>query len=252
MSIDWVTVAAQLANFLVLVWLLKRFLYRPILDGIDAREAAIATRMSEAARIRETAEAAAADHRAEIARLNAGRESALAAVRKEAEAERDALLTAARARIARENEVRETDRVEEARRYSESLHHKGAEALVALLRKALHDLARETLEERIVARAIERLPEMTDDLRDAAGDSRNAVVTTRGALTTNLEASIRDALGTALPGTEVRFETDASLSPGLSLRMGGAQLGWTVDAYVDGLRHMLDDTRPHRKQPDAA
>ena len=36
MSIDWITVAAQLINFLVLVWLLKRFLYRPILNGIDA------------------------------------------------------------------------------------------------------------------------------------------------------------------------------------------------------------------------
>ena len=36
MSIDWITVAAQIVNFLVLVWLLKRFLYRPILNGIDA------------------------------------------------------------------------------------------------------------------------------------------------------------------------------------------------------------------------
>ena len=42
MTIDWITVAAQIANFLVLVWLLRRFLYRPILDGIDAREAEIA------------------------------------------------------------------------------------------------------------------------------------------------------------------------------------------------------------------
>ncbi|HAB91660.1 MAG TPA: F0F1 ATP synthase subunit B, partial [Pseudomonas sp.] len=46
MSIDWITVLAQIANFLVLLWLLKRFLYRPILDGIDAREAEIARRMA--------------------------------------------------------------------------------------------------------------------------------------------------------------------------------------------------------------
>ncbi|MCL1485860.1 MAG: hypothetical protein MH208_17135 [Marinobacter sp.] len=48
MSIDWITVLAQLANFLVLVWLLKRFLYRPILDGIDAREAEITKSMAAA------------------------------------------------------------------------------------------------------------------------------------------------------------------------------------------------------------
>jgi F-type H+-transporting ATPase subunit b len=37
MLIDWFTVGAQVLNFLILVWLLKRFLYGPILDAIDAR-----------------------------------------------------------------------------------------------------------------------------------------------------------------------------------------------------------------------
>jgi len=50
MSIDWVTVLAQLANFLLLIWLLRRFLYRPIIAGIDAREAEIARRMAAATR----------------------------------------------------------------------------------------------------------------------------------------------------------------------------------------------------------
>lgn len=252
MSIDWVTVVAQLLNFLVLVWLLKRFLYRPILDGIDAREAAIATRMSEATRIRETAEAAEADHRAEIARLKAGRESALAAVREEAEAERAALLSGARERIARELEAREADRIEEARRYSENLHQKGAQALVALLRKALDDLAGETLEEQIVARTLTRLPDMAADLREATGDSSEAVVTTQRPLPDELCARIRDTITHAVPGSRVSFETDAALSPGLSLRMGGAQLEWTVEAYVDGLADMLDDASPRRKQFNAA
>jgi large-conductance mechanosensitive channel len=36
--IDWFTVVAQVINFLILVWLLKHFLYQPILDAIDARE----------------------------------------------------------------------------------------------------------------------------------------------------------------------------------------------------------------------
>ena len=58
MSIDWITVVAQIANFLVLVWLLKRFLYRPILDGIDAREAEITRRMAEAGEAQKKAQAA--------------------------------------------------------------------------------------------------------------------------------------------------------------------------------------------------
>jgi len=252
MSIDWITIAAQLVNFLVLVWLLKRFLYRPILDGIDAREAAIATRMSEAHLIRETAQAAEADHRAETARLKSGRENALAQVRQEAEAERDALLSDARDRVAAEQKAREAERIEEARRYSESLHSKGAAALIALLRKALDDLAGKTLEEQIVARAIAHLPQMTGDLRDAAGESREAVVTTQSPLSKDLSSRISNAVTLALPGTQVRFAADAALSPGLSLRMGGAQLGWTVEGYANGLKDMLDEERTRRGQSDAA
>ncbi|MFQ3186924.1 MAG: F-type H+-transporting ATPase subunit b, partial [Marinomonas primoryensis] len=48
MLIDWFTVIAQLINFLVLVWLLKRFLYRPILNAIDAREKRIADELADA------------------------------------------------------------------------------------------------------------------------------------------------------------------------------------------------------------
>ena len=48
MLIDWFTVAAQALNFLVLVWLLKRFLYKPILDAIDVREKGIAATLAGA------------------------------------------------------------------------------------------------------------------------------------------------------------------------------------------------------------
>ena len=48
MLIDWFTVAAQALNFLVLVWLMKRFLYKPILHAIDEREKRIAAEMANA------------------------------------------------------------------------------------------------------------------------------------------------------------------------------------------------------------
>src|SRR3984885_2421104 len=48
MPIDWFTVIAQAVNFLILVWLLKRFLYRPILDAIDERKKGMASQLAEA------------------------------------------------------------------------------------------------------------------------------------------------------------------------------------------------------------
>ena len=48
MLIDWFTIGAQALNFLILVWLMKRFLYKPILHAIDAREQRIARELAEA------------------------------------------------------------------------------------------------------------------------------------------------------------------------------------------------------------
>ena len=48
MLIDWFTVGAQALNFIILVWLLKRFLYKPILNAIDAREKLIAAKLADA------------------------------------------------------------------------------------------------------------------------------------------------------------------------------------------------------------
>jgi F-type H+-transporting ATPase subunit b len=48
MLIDWFTVGAQALNFIILVWLLKRFLYKPILDAVDAREQRVAAELADA------------------------------------------------------------------------------------------------------------------------------------------------------------------------------------------------------------
>lgn len=68
MLIDWFTVAAQAVNFLVLVWLLKRFLYKPILGAMDAREQRIASQLRQA-----EAEKAEAKKRARKAARGPGR-----------------------------------------------------------------------------------------------------------------------------------------------------------------------------------
>ena len=48
MLIDWFTLIAQLVNFLILAWLLKRFLYHPIVTALDAREKKIASELQHA------------------------------------------------------------------------------------------------------------------------------------------------------------------------------------------------------------
>ncbi len=248
MSIDWITVVAQIANFLVLLWLLKRFLYRPILDGIDAREREIAERMSEATRIRETAQATEADYQAQIALLRQGREGLMEESRQAAKAERDALLAEAHAQLIREQQEREKQRAEEALRYSRELHDTGANALLSLTRKALSDLSDETLEQRIVSQAAARSAALSEQLKQAAGGQTKAKITTQYPLPQDLQEKLITEFNQSLPNCGLTFDVDPEQSPGLNFRMGGAQLGWTVDSYMDGLEELLRDGLSVRKR----
>src|SRR5699024_5956475 len=102
MSIDWVTVFAQIINFLVLVWLLKRFLYRPILNGIDAREAEIKRRMAEAGEAQKKAQAAEAEYRQQQKQLLSDQNAVVEQALRESEDQRDTLLAEARSKLEQE------------------------------------------------------------------------------------------------------------------------------------------------------
>jgi F-type H+-transporting ATPase subunit b len=90
-QIDWLTVAAQIVNFLVLVWLLQRFLYRPITSAMRRREERIESRLAEAREARETAEAEERRLEEKEADLDARADAILASAREEAEELRERL-----------------------------------------------------------------------------------------------------------------------------------------------------------------
>lgn len=240
MSIDWITVAAQIANFLVLVWLLRRFLYRPILDGIDAREAEIKNRMQEAVLAKEKAQAAEQEHLDQVRALNAKQSDMAEAVRQDAETQRDALLDEARKRLEKERVAWAVHLEEERHKYAAKLQYAGGGALLSLTRKALSDLADETLEGRIAHNLAKRIEPMAEDLRVAAGQSKTATVTSQGKFSQSARDDLTAHLQSVFPDIPVQFETDADQPPGVMLRIGGAQLDWTVDGYIDGLSDLLD------------
>ncbi|MFD2234535.1 hypothetical protein [Phaeospirillum tilakii] len=132
MSLDWSTLALQTVNFLVLVWLLQRFLYRPVLAAIDRRRAA-ATEAAERAAAAErrgleaeaawqartrTLEAEAAER---IAAAEAEGQRRAASMLAEARIEADRLTAAARAAIAAERKAAGAALAEHAARVAATL-----------------------------------------------------------------------------------------------------------------------------------
>ncbi len=241
MSIDWITVIAQIANFLALVWLLKRFLYRPILDGIDAREAEIALRMAEVGKAQKRAQEAEAEYRAQQAQLHADRGTMVDKAMRASESERDTLLAEARAKLEQEQQDWHKHLLREREQLTVQLQRAASETLLELTRKALHELADETLEAAIVRNVSARLNAIANELTQAAGDSTEALATTRDALPEAARIQLQADLKKLLPQSTLRFETDPQQAPGLILRVGGAQAAWTIDSYTDEFDALLNE-----------
>jgi F-type H+-transporting ATPase subunit b len=241
MSIDWVTVAAQIGNFLVLVWLLKRFLYKPILNGIDAREAEIATQMGEAEVAQKKAAAAEAEFLEQKQRLLADNSAHAERIREQAEEEKDALLAATREKLEREKQDWQAHLEAERDAFIRQLHLASADTLYQLVRRALRDLADEDLEEHIALNVIGKLKPLAEELTSAAGRAEQAIATTHSPLLENTQEKMRAALERLAPGLSLSFTTDARQAPGLILRIGSVQVAWTIDSYTDELIGLLTD-----------
>lgn len=240
MSIDWITVLAQIANFLLLVWLLKRFLYRPILDGIDAREAEIAKRMAQAGIAEQQAQAAKAEYRQQQAGLERNQQLLVADALNATKAQRDALLAEARSKLEQEQKDWQRYLNAEREKFSQKLQRSGEQALLDLTRKALRDLADESLEAAIVRHVGKRLAPLASELLDASGDSLLSVASTQNPLPEAAQTQLEVELKQLLPQHSLSFTTDAEQAPGLILRVGGAQVAWTIDTYTDELDAQLN------------
>ena len=100
MQIDWLTVIAQIVNFLILIWLLKRFLYQPVINAMDRREQRIAERLHNAELREQAAADTRLDYQHKIEALEQDRDALIKQAREAAESERRVLLDEARNEVA--------------------------------------------------------------------------------------------------------------------------------------------------------
>jgi F-type H+-transporting ATPase subunit b len=245
--IDWFTVAAQVVNFLVLVWLLRRFLYGPITRAMRERQERIDATVAEAARLQDEAASEGERLREERERFEAEREERTRGLREEIDHERRSQLDRVRHEV-EDLRSRWHDAVARERDgFLLELRRRTGEQVVAAVRSALRDLADVSLEEQTLRRFADRIGEAGEDQRrllaaGAAADSGRVVVRSAfevpEAFRTQLERVVQDVAG---PVGEVRFEVAEQLIGGVELRAGGHALSWSFDDYLDTLEATLSD-----------
>src|ERR1700733_1656585 len=159
MLIDWFTVGAQAVNFLILVWLMKRFLYKPVLAAIAAREKKIADELQQAAAAQSQAEKERNDLRVQTESLQGQREELLRAAVADAGAQRQRLLDTARKESEDLRSKLTAAATVERAELNRELVTRTRQEVFALTRKTLADLAGTTLEAQMLEVFIRRVGE---------------------------------------------------------------------------------------------
>ena len=240
MLIDWFTVIAQLVNFLILVWLLKRFLYRPILDAIDAREKKIELALADA----DAKQLAARQERDEFKNKNEVFEQQRSALMEqatdEAKTERQRLLGEARQAADALGTKRHETLNSEALSLKQAITRRTQQEVFAIARKALRDLAGSSLEERMVAVFLQRLHDMDEAARAnfalaLQGTPEPIAVRTAFELPEALRQQIRQethALFSPDAELPLHFEVVPELVSGIELSSNGQKLAWSIADYL--------------------
>src|SRR3984885_6434991 len=241
MLIDWFTVGAQAVNFIILVWLLKRFLYKPILNAIDAREKRIATEMAAAGAREAQARKSHDEFDGKIKQFDQDRDALMAKAALEIKAEHERLLDDAR-KAANDllSEQRATAR-NDATALMDQIMRLAASEIFDVARRALSDLASVTLEERLGEIFTRRLREMKPDAKrlldvELKAPHSAAVVRSRFSMATQEKATIQNALNeTFALDIRLAFETAPDSICGIELTVGGQKLSWSIAGYLGAL-----------------
>ncbi|MFA6239689.1 MAG: hypothetical protein WC655_02095 [Candidatus Hydrogenedentales bacterium] len=256
MPIDWFTVGAQALNFAILVWLLKRFLYKPILNAIDARESRIAAQLADAA----AKEAEAQRERGEFQRKNEEidqqRDGLLTKARQEAESERQRLFEEARKAADAMTAMRQEALRNDAHNLNRAISLRTQQEVFAIARKALTDLAATSLEERMGDVFMRRLQEMDAPSKSAFADALRtatepAIVRSAFDLPEQQRAAIQKALNEAFAlDVLIRFETASDLVSGIELSANGQKVAWSIADYLVSLEKDVGELLNKQGKPE--
>ncbi|MHC4507598.1 MAG: F0F1 ATP synthase subunit B family protein [Planctomycetota bacterium] len=257
MLIDWFTIIAQVLNFLILVWLMKRFLYKPILHAIDAREKRITKELADADARKADAQKERDEFQHKNKEFDQQRAVLLSEATDEAQAERQRLLDEARKAAAALSSKRQETLRNEEHNLHQTISRRTQQEVFAIARKTLTDLAGTSLEERMVDVFVRRLRELNGEEKGLLASEFKAspgpvIVRTTfdlpPAQCAEIEGAVKETLGTE---TRVRFETAPDLISGIELTTNGQKVAWSIADYLASLEKGVDELLKEKHKPEA-
>ncbi len=254
MIIDWYTVIFQIINFLILVFLLRRFLYGPIVKSMDARKAKLLQKEEVAAAQKEEALREAEAYRLKVAELENQEEELKEKAYAAAENEKKKLLEEARKETEEKRRRWEEELEREKEAFAGKLRLFLAEKACAVSGKCLKDLSGFELESLIWKKFLKKIElfdgEEHDKFRAAFKDNeKTPVLLSVFAPSEDMKKELEEKVAAIVPerkNLKISYEKDISLICGLELIAGSYSLAWNISDYLqeiegDILKEMEQD-----------
>ncbi len=248
MHIDWFVLLAQIFNFLLLMYLLKRFLYGRIIKAMDDREAKIAARFAEADELKVQANEAAELYEKRNQLLNEKKEQLLNEATMAADAKRKELMEKVRVEVDQVKLRWQDMLIREKEAFFYDLRQRAAKQLYATARKALADLADADLEERIVDEFLRRVKmldaEKSIQIRKAiSGGGNNVTIQSAFTISASRQTQIEEVLKKQITnGFTLRYLREPDIVSGIELRVNGHKIAWSLNEYLETLVESLTET----------
>jgi F-type H+-transporting ATPase subunit b len=255
MLIDWFTVGAQAINFVLLVWLLKRFLYKPILNAVDTREKRIAAELAAADAKKTEALKSQAEYQLKNEQFDQQRAALLGQATQEVSVERQRLLDEARIAADVLAATRQKALRSDVEGLNQAVRSRAQQEVFAIARKALADLATTSLEERMGEAFTRRLRKMSGNAKDALAQalktaSEPALVRSAFDLPAVQRAAIQNALNESFSAdVHVRFEATPELVCGIEFSTNGQKIAWSIADYLASLEGSVADLLRENSPP---
>jgi len=248
MHIDWFILFCQIFNFLLLVYLLKRFLYGKIIKAMDDREAKIAARFAEAEELKVKAAQSAEmyDRRNQV--LTEKAEQMLNEAVVVAEAKRKDLMEKVRADVEVVKTRWQEMLLSEQQAFFQDLRNRAASLISATSRKALMDLACVDLEVMIIDEFIRRIGNLDQEKRAGmqkaiSGKNNKVVILSTFTIPAQTQGRIEQALREQITGSfAVTYDTRPEIISGIELRVNGQKIAWSLNEYLETLTENLAET----------
>jgi len=251
MLIDWFTVCAQIVNFLVLVWILKKFLYARILRAIDERENRIATQLAEAETREKHAGEQLALYQAKLQDFEQTHESMLAQAKLEADKLHTELLDKAREEVHALENKWQADVDRERQAFLLDLRRRAAMEILTIARRTVAGLSGMDVQQCAIRVFLEKFRSLDSDARKrfAEGDlSLRSPFELSDATRAEIQQTIEQELEKPV---SLRFEHVPEMGLGLELRGNGWRVGWNSESYLEALEEDLKEAFEHSTEPMA-